>query len=62
MMFYPVHAINLNLLQVKGMIGVVFTFEVIKKIIGIVILVITLPMGLMTMCRANSIFANFFGN
>ncbi|BEI56546.1 MULTISPECIES: lipopolysaccharide biosynthesis protein [Butyricimonas] len=50
MMFYPVHAINLNLLQVKGRSELFLRLEVIKKIIGIVILVITLPMGLMTMC------------
>lgn len=42
MMFYPVHAINLNLLQVKGRSELFLRLEVIKKIIGIVILVITL--------------------
>lgn len=50
MMFYPVHAINLNLLQVKGRSDLFLRLEIIKKLIGIVVLVITIPMGLIAMC------------
>ena len=50
MMFYPVHAINLNLLQVKGRSDLFLRLEIIKKIIGILILVLTIPMGLIAMC------------
>ncbi|MEG2599478.1 MAG: lipopolysaccharide biosynthesis protein [Muribaculaceae bacterium] len=50
MMWYPIHAINLNLLQVKGRSDLFLRLEVIKKIIGITVLCITIPMGLIAMC------------
>lgn len=50
MMWYPVHAINLNLLQVKGRSDLFLRLEVIKKIIGVTFLCMTLPMGLIAMC------------
>ena len=50
MMWYPIHAINLNLLQVKGRSDLFLKLEVIKKIIGVVILCATLPFGLVVMC------------
>ena len=49
-MWYPIHAINLNLLQVKGRSDLFLRLEIIKKIIGIIILCITIPMGLIAMC------------
>lgn len=50
MMWYPIHAINLNLLQVKGRSDIFLKIEVIKKIIGISILMISIPFGLTIMC------------
>lgn len=50
MMWYPIHAINLNLLQVKGRSELFLKLEIIKKIISVVILCITIPMGLIPMC------------
>ena len=50
MMWYPIHAINLNLLQVKGRSDLFLKLEIYKKIIGVVILCITIPMGLVAMC------------
>lgn len=50
MMWYPIHAINVNLLQVKGRSDLFLKLEIIKKIIGIVILVVTLPISLNCMC------------
>lgn len=50
MMWFPIHAINLNLLQVKGRSDLFLRVEIIKKIIGISILCITIPMGLLAMC------------
>ena len=50
MMWYPIHAINLNLLQVKGRTDLFFRLEVIKKIIGLSILIVTLPLGLVVFC------------
>ena len=49
-MWYPVHAINLNLLQVKGRSDLFLKLEILKKIIGIGILCMTIPMGLIAMC------------
>lgn len=49
-MWYPVHAINLNLLQVKGRSDLFLRLEIIKKILGVCVLVITIPMGLYAMC------------
>lgn len=50
LMWYPIHSINLNLLQVKGRTDLFFRLEVIKKIIGLSILVVTLPLGLVVFC------------
>lgn len=50
MMWYPIHAINLNLLQVQGRSDLFLKLEIIKKIIGVSILCITVPMGLIAMC------------
>ena len=50
MMWYPIHAINLNLLQVKGRSDLFLKLEIIKKIMAVIILCITVPMGLVAMC------------
>lgn len=50
LMWYPIHAINLNILLVKGRSDYFLKLEIIKKILGILILLITLPMGLVAMC------------
>lgn len=50
MMWYPIHAINLNLLQVKGRSDLFLRLEIIKKAIGIIILIITVPLGIKAMC------------
>ena len=49
-MWYPIHAINLNLLQVKGRSDLFLKLEIIKKIVMVLILCITLPLGLISMC------------
>lgn len=53
LMWYPIHAINLNLLQVKGRSDLFLRLEIIKKIIGVSIMVITVPHGLVAMCCGN---------
>jgi len=50
MMWYPVHALNLNLLQVKGRSDLFLKLEIIKKIIGICILFASVPLGIVAMC------------
>lgn len=50
LMWYPIHAINLNLLQVKGRSELFLKLEVVKKVISVSVLLVTLPMGLTAMC------------
>lgn len=50
LMWYPIHAINLHLLQVKGRSDLFLRLEIIKKIIGVIVLCISVPMGLKAMC------------
>ena len=50
LMWYPIHAINLNLLQVKGRSDYFLKLEVIKKVLGVVVLCVTVPLGLVAMC------------
>lgn len=62
MMWFPIHAINLNLLQVKGRSDLFLKIEIAKKIIGVLILVIALPFGLTILCWGgvlNSIISLF---
>lgn len=50
MMWWPIHAINLNLLQVKGRSDLFLKLEIIKKTIGIIVLIVSVPLGLLFMC------------
>lgn len=50
MMFYPIHALNLNLLQVSGRSDLFLRLEIIKKVIGVSILLFTLRFGLVWIC------------
>lgn len=49
-MWYPIHAINLNLLIVKGRSDLFLRLEIYKKILGVAILCATVPFGLVVMC------------
>lgn len=60
MMWYPIHAINLNLLLVKGRSDLFLRLEIIKKVYGVVILAATLPFGLVVFCLGG-VFSNIFG-
>ncbi len=59
MMWYPIHAINLNLLQVKGRSDLFLKLEIIKKIVGICILFATVPIGLKAMCYGSIVSSMF---
>ncbi|MCQ2091766.1 MAG: lipopolysaccharide biosynthesis protein [Fibrobacter sp.] len=52
MMWYPVHSINLNLLQVLGRSDLFLKIEVIKQILGISLLCGALPFGVTALCLA----------
>lgn len=49
-MWYPLHSININLLQVKNRPDLLLKLEIIKKIMSIFIMIATIPFGLKTMC------------
>ena len=49
-MWYPVHAINLNLLQVKGRSDLFLRLEIIKKALITVVIFICVPFGIMGIC------------
>lgn len=49
-MLYPIHAINLNLLQVKGRSDLFLKLEIIKKILVTIVLIITVPLGIEAIC------------
>ncbi|HIF9179494.1 TPA: lipopolysaccharide biosynthesis protein [Photobacterium damselae] len=49
-MLYPIHAINLNLLQVKGRSDLFLKLEIIKKVMITIILFITVPLGIKAIC------------
>ena len=50
LMWYPIHAINLNLLLVKGRSDLSLRIEIIKKVVSVIILCIAVPMGIMALC------------
>lgn len=50
LMWYPINAINLNLLNVKGRSDLFLRLEIIKKVVGLGILLFTLPQGLIILC------------
>nr|WP_282554604.1 lipopolysaccharide biosynthesis protein [Providencia stuartii] len=49
-MLYPIHSINLNLLQVKARTDLFLKLELIKKLIITLILLITIPFGIKAIC------------
>jgi O-antigen/teichoic acid export membrane protein len=58
-MWYPIHSINLSLLQVKGRSDFFLRLEILKKCIGVCILIITIPIGITAMC-IGTIVSGFF--
>lgn len=55
-MFNPLTHINLNLLYVKGRSDLVLKLELIKKPIAFLILIASIPLGLVWMCVGRSIY------
>lgn len=59
LMWYPIHAVNLNLLIVKGRSDLFLKLEIIKKIQGVIVLAITIPLGLEAMCYGSIVSSIF---
>ncbi|PMC10329.1 lipopolysaccharide biosynthesis protein [Hoylesella timonensis] len=55
MMWYPIHAINLNLLQVKGRTDIFLKIDIIKRFITVVVLFCAISYGVIGMCFASVI-------
>ena len=47
---YHIQVINLNLLQVKGRSDLFLRLEIIKKVLGCIVMAVTIPMGVMAIC------------
>lgn len=58
-MWRPIHALNLNLLKVKGRSDLVLRLEVIKKSVYLVIILFTMRISVLAMC-IGSIFTDIF--
>lgn len=54
-MWYPVSAININLLQVKGRSDLILKLEIIKTAINFCVLCISLPFGIVYFCMATCV-------
>lgn len=50
LLLYPIHAINLNYLQVKGRSDLFLKLEIIKKVIITIMLMVTIPYGISAIC------------
>lgn len=50
LMWHPVSTLNLNLLGVKGYSNLYLRLEVIRKIIGVLVLCVAIPFGIIAMC------------
>lgn len=52
-MWYPIHAINLDILQVSGRSDLFLKLEIYKKIVSLSILAVSAPFGIVVMCYSN---------
>lgn len=60
MMWDPIHALNLNLLMVKGKSNLFLRLEIARKIIGVLVLCVTIPMGVLAMCYGQVVASLLF--
>lgn len=47
--FYPIHTANLNAIKAMGRSDLFLKLEIQKKIVGIIVLIVTIPFGVLTM-------------
>lgn len=55
-MFDPICSLNLNLLQVKGRSDLFLKLEIIKKSIGMLLLCVSIPFGVIAICLSKVIY------
>lgn len=56
-MWYPIHIINLNVLQVKGRSDLFFRLEIVKKVVGISILLVTMQISVIAVALGTIFFS-----
>lgn len=56
-MWYPIHILNLNLLKVLGRSDLVLRLEMVKKVLGVFILIVSIPFGLLWMCVGQILYS-----
>jgi teichuronic acid exporter len=56
-MWYPIHSLNINVLNVKGRSDLVLRIEVIKKILFVIFLASTIPFGIKAMVTGQIFFS-----
>lgn len=57
-MWYPIHALNLNLLQLKGRSDLFLILEIVKKVVSLIVIIISVPYGVFYMC-VGSVVSSF---
>lgn len=55
LIWYPIHAINLGILQVKGRTDLSLKLEIIQKVLGTLILFVAIPWGIIVLCYSRII-------
>lgn len=58
-MFDHICALNLNILYVKGYSNLVLKLEIIKKVISISMIIAAVPFGVLAICVARALYAQF---
>ena len=56
-MWYPIHSLNLNLLEVKGRSDLFLRLQIIKKVLGILFLIVSIPFGVVGMCWGQVLYS-----
>jgi len=56
-MWYPIHAINLNMLYVKGRSDLFLKLEIIKKVLLTIVLAATIPFGVIAIAMGQVLFS-----
>ena len=59
-MLTPIHSLNLSLLKVLGRSDLFLRLEIIKKILGVLVIVVTIPFGLVALCYGSVFSAVLF--
>lgn len=57
LMWYPIHSLNLNLLEVKGRSDLFLRLQIIKKVLGILFLIASIPFGVVGMCWGQVLYS-----